>query len=212
MKISDQKHHWDQLHRQNALKAYSHNPTNFAKEVNRFISPRSKILELGCGLGNDSVFFAKQDLTVVATDFSDEVIGQNVKNYRNISRLSFKVMDMSKTPLPFKNNSFDCVYARLSLHYFLDKVTQNIIKEIYRILKQDGLLLFICKSTEDLSYGKGSKIEKDVYELNGHIRHFFSEEYAKDLLKNGFKILLLKSGQGVFYGEKSGYIKVVARK
>ena len=119
---------------------------------------------------------------------------------------------MGKTPFPFENNSFDCVYARLSLHYFSDRVTWNIIKDVHRILNQDGLLLFVCKSLEDSLYGKGTKIEKDVYELNDHIRHFFSKDYAKDLLKNRFKFLLLKSGQEDFYGEKSGYVKVVAKK
>ena len=212
MNISDQKSHWDILHKQGALKAFSDNPTNFAKEITKYIPPNSKILELGCGLGNDSYYFAKQRHAVIATDFSDEAIKQNNEKYKDARRLTFKVMDMNKSPYPFKENDFDCVYSRLSLHYFSDEITRKIVKEVFRILKHNGLLFFLCKSTGDPLYGKGRLIEKDMYEFNGHIRHFFSKDYSKDLLKGKFRILKLESGMEDFYGEKSGYIKVIAKK
>ena len=88
----------------------------------------------------------------------------------------------SNHPLPFRDNTFDVVYARLSLHYFRDSVTKEIFKEIHRILKPDGRLSFLCKSTGDSFYGKGEEIEKDLFEYEGYMRHFFTENYAKECL------------------------------
>lgn len=212
MNTSDQKLHWNKLHKQNVLKAYSDNPTDFAIEAAKLFPGNATVLELGCGLGNDSAYFAKNDHNVIGTDFSDEVIKQNKYRYKNIEKLQFQVFDMSKMPYPFRNNNFDVVYTRLSLHYFDDKTTRNMINEINRLLEQDGLLFYLCKSNKDPLYGKGKKIEKDMFELNRHVRHFFSEDYSRDLLKDKFKILKLESGTEDFYGEKSGYIKVVAKK
>lgn len=210
--IVDQKDYWNKLHNSDRLKPYSHNLTNFAKEVAQLLPAKARVLELGCGLGNDSFYFVKSRHIVIAVDFSDEIIRQNKARYKNTPNLIFKVLDISKSPYEFLNVEFDAVYARLSLHYFTDKLTKKIVRETHRILKAGGLLCFLCKSTKDPLYGQGRKIERDMYELSGHIRHFFSEEYTKKLLKNKFEIVKLESGREEFYGKKSAYLKVVATK
>src|SRR2546422_160092 len=101
-------------------------------------------------------------------------------------------------PFPFHANTFDVVYARLSLHYFTGAQTQQIFREIHRILKPGGLLCFICKSTKDPLYGQGKKIEEDMFELKGHVRHFFSEAYARKCLERGYKIKKMESGKETY--------------
>jgi len=92
------------------------------------------------------------------------------------------------------------------------KDVEPIYKQFLRVLKQNGLFCFLCKSIGDPICGQGTKIEKDMFELDGHIRHFFNDEYITDLLKNMFKILKVESGEENFYGKKSAYIKVIARR
>lgn len=210
--MNNQKQHWNELHNQDRLKTYSHHPTSFAQEVINSFPPHAKILELGCGLGNDSYYFVQQGHAIIATDFADEALKQNTKKYKKIPNLQFAFLDISQIPYNFKDNEFDIVYARLSLHYFTDRITKEIIQEIHRVLKSGGLFCFLCKSIQDPLYGRGIKIEKDMYELNNHVRHFFSGEYAKQLLKNKFTIIKLKSGKEDFYGKKSSYIKVTTVK
>lgn len=209
--MTDQKSYWNELHTQGDIDHYSDRPTDFAIEVSKFISPQAKILELGCGVGNDAAFLAKNGYDVVATDFSDIAIKKNTKRYKTIGNLVFQVLDMS-APLGYEDNTFDVVYARLSLHYFKDEVTQNIFKEIYRVLKPNGLLCFICKSVNDPLYGQGKQLEADMFELEGHIRHFFSEGYVKKFLAGLYNIVKLESGNEKFYGSKSAFVKVIARK
>lgn len=82
---------------------------------------------------------------------------------------------------------------------------------MYRVLKPGGYVCFMCKSVEDSIYGEGVEIEKDMFEREGHVRHFFSEKYVQDLLKNRFKIEIIKSDVKKLYERQSSFIKVIAR-
>lgn len=209
--MKDQRQHWNNAHEKQWLHAHSQHQTEFAEEVNAVIPKRAKILELGCGEGNDSIYFAEQDHEITATDFSDIVITQNKKRYTN-PNLQFTEQNISQ-PLNYPDDSFDVVYARLSLHYFPDDVTQKIFKEIKRVLKPGGVLHFMCKSTSDGIYGQGRKIEPDMFELDGHVRHFFSEDYAAKLANvSGLTDLTVASGEDMVYDRKSAFIKASARK
>lgn len=209
--MKDQLEHWNNAHSKQWLHRHSSQKTAFAEEVSIQLSPNSKILELGCGEGNDSIYFAELGHEIVATDFSDIVIEQNKKRW-TATNLTFKVQDITN-PFEFEGSEFDAVYARLSLHYFTDEATQEIFREINRVLKPGGKLVFMCKSTDDSIYGQGSQIEADMYELDGHVRHFFSEEYAtKKLSEAGLSLVNIKSGEEQIYDRQSAFIKVVAIK
>lgn len=208
--MESQREHWDGLHAKGALDHFADDPTPFCYEVAALLPPHQKILELGCGAGNDSNYFAMLGHQVLATDFSEVAIEKNREFYKN-DNLTFEVLDISNA-LPFKNNSYDLVYARLSLHYFTDEKTREIVGEIARILKPGGLLAFVCKSTSDPKYGVGKMIEKDMYENGGHVRHFFSKNYTEKLLQDEFETLKLEEGEEEFYSDISAFIKVIARK
>lgn len=209
--MKDQREHWNHAHAEQWLRKHSTTQTKFAEEVNETIPANSAILELGCGEGNDSIYFAKNGHAVTATDFSDVVIEKNLEQGVHYN-LDFEVLDISNR-FNFDDASFDVVYARLSLHYFSDQVTRDIFKEIARVLKPGGMLCFMCKGTEDSLYGQGDKIENDMYELKGHVRHFFSEKYAKDLLDQaGLTMQSSESGKEMIYDRVSAFVKVVAKK
>lgn len=207
--MNDQIQLWNTLHKKGKVNHSFNKPTSFAKEVQKLFSQKLRILELGCGVGNDSYYFASQGHEVLGTDFSQVAIEKNNKYFKE-NNLKFRILDISK-PTNFPDNSFDVIYAHLSLHYFTDEITKKIFRELNRILKPSGLLCFLCKSTEDPSYGKGKQIEIDMFEENGHIRHFFSENYVKECLKSIFYIQKLDLGWEDFYNRHSAFIKVIAK-
>lgn len=184
--------------------------TDFAEEVLTIIKPNSRILDLGCGLGNDDTIFAQAGHIILATDFSEVAISKCSKRFSNYSNLKFEILDLTE-PFRFSDNEFDVVYAKLSLHYFTDQVTKEIFNEIYRVLKPSGYFCFLCKSIKDKYYGKGKVIEKDMFKNNEHIKHFFSEEYTKSLLKDKFVIAKIVNGYEKFYGNDHAFIKVIAQ-
>lgn len=209
--MNDQKNLWNKAHSEEQIHHYSKTPTDFALKVLSLIPPNASVLELGCGVGNDSIAFANAAHEILATDLSEVAIKQNKERFNRVTNLRFEVLDMGQQ-FPLEANTYDVVYARLSLHYFQDNVTKRIFDDIHRVLKPQGLLCFMCKSTNDVLYGKGDKIEEDMFENEGHVRHFFSREYAKECLADKFKVVELEEKTDLLYGKSSSFIEIIAQK
>lgn len=187
-------------------------PNNFAIRAYKLIKPKHKtLLDLGCGTGRDSLYFAHKGLNVTAADWSQSGLDQLKKlaKKRKVANLEVIQQDISK--LTFKPNSFDVIYAHLSLHYFDDKTTREIFDKLYGLLKQDGLLFVKCKSIDDMLYGQGRKIEKNMYERENHVRHFFDKDYMTALLAK-FQIIKVRKSSSVYHSYKSSFIEAIAKK
>jgi len=198
---------WEKLYEKK--NRYGTEPCHFAIKSLEWMKKikGNKILELGCGEGKDSVFFAKNGYEVFSLDCSEKAIKSFEENIvkNDVKKLVHPILYDITIPLKFDDETFDVVFAHLSLHYFDDQTNTKIFTEIRRVLKVGGLLFVRVKSTEDQLYGKGKKIEEDMFEF-GHIRHFFSKEYLMSKIK-GFKILSIAQTK-----EKSDYsVKSVSR-
>ncbi|TSD06153.1 MAG: type 11 methyltransferase [Parcubacteria group bacterium Greene0714_7] len=182
-------------------------PNPFAKRAYVLMKKKhvKRVLDLGCGDGRDSIYFARKGVAVEAFDFSESGIESLKKKNPSIKA---HIGDIRK--LPFKKNSFDAVYAHLSLHYFSDSETEKIFSKLHAVLKKGGLLFVKCKSTDDLLFGKGKKVAENTYR-SGHVRHFFTKDYmAKQL--NTFKVLRLKKNSSSYASSKSSFIEAIAQK
>jgi SAM-dependent methyltransferase len=207
----NQQDHWIKKHKTGIISNFADNPYPLAIESCKYISKPAKVLDLGCGAGNDAKYFAEQGFEVIATDFIPIVIEENEERYKDIPNLKFEVLD-TKGLSDFAHSDFDLIYARLSIQYFTDAETKSIFKAIQDKLKTGGLFAFLCKSINDPMYGQGELVEENMYSWDGQVRHFFSEEYAKECLANDFKIITLESGDEILYGKKSSYVKVISKK
>jgi SAM-dependent methyltransferase len=207
--IPDQHDLWSRIY--NDEPDIHEHGSDFARECLALLPAPSRILELGCGPGGDAEAFARAGHTVIATDFVASAIAANQQRLQDLPNLSFQVM-RNDEPYPFADGAFDAVYAHLTLHYFPHDITANVFTEIRRVLKPGGWLMFACKSPDDPLYGKGAPIEPDMFVYrNGQVRHFFSEDYARSLLANGFTDVEVTPHKGKLYGGKSAWITVVAR-
>ncbi len=209
--IPDQTPVWDRKHDLGQHENLRHTPSPLARLAEPSFKRQSAILELGCGVGRDAVFFAKQGHHVVATDSSVVVIQQDKKQFSD-SGVGFFIVDMRKD-LPYETASFDVAYANLSLHYYSHEMTPKIIKEIWRVLKPGGIIAFACKSVEDVHYGNGEEVEKNVFvSATGHVRHLFSINYAQQLLIKKFKIEHLDEVEEDYNGKHSNIVRCIAIK
>jgi SAM-dependent methyltransferase len=210
--LPDQRAHWDAVRRQTAAPTTAHGPSSFAQAFARRLPATARVLELGCGPGHDSAHFATLGHIVVATDFSIEALRPARAIHGDGPGLSFCLLDLA-APLPFRDAAFDAIYARLSLHYFPDRVTRRIFRELRRVLPPGGVLGFMCKMTGDPLYGRGREIEPDMFELKGHLRHFFSPDYARTCLtRDGdFVLIELTERRDTLYDRDSAFIEVFAQ-
>ncbi len=159
------------------------------------------IVELGAGLGRDTIFFAKNSIHVTALDYSSsaiKVIKQKANENNLLDLVSAKVFDIRKK-LPFKENSVDLCFSHMLYCMALSNFDlENLNKEIFRILKPDGINIYTVRHTGDGDYKNGVHIGEDLYENDGFIVHFFSERKIRNLSK-GFDILKIeKFEEGTF--------------
>ena len=142
------------------------------KYMELFTNIKTPILDLGSGTGNDTLYLSEKGYSVIACDFSNEAL-ENVKKY--IPAAQAKLLDISKK-LPFYDNMFEIIIADLSLHYFDNETTTEIMKEIKRILKDGGHLLARVNSVNDINHGagQGKKIEENFYYVEGYNKRFFN--------------------------------------
>ena len=149
----------------------------------------SKIIELGAGLGRDTIYFAKNLIHVVALDYSQsglEAINQKAKKNSLSNSITTNFFDVRKK-LPFEDNSVEACYSHML--YCMALTTselENLNNEIYRVLKPNGINIYTVRHTKDGDYKNGIHRGEDLYEKDGFIVHFFSEKKVKSLLK-GFK-------------------------
>lgn len=104
-----------------------------------------RVLDLGCGLGQDTKWLRGRGLKVTACDFAKQAVQQVQQICPEAEAI---VLDM-REGLPFKNGSFGLVNANLSLHYFSIDETAKIWAEIYRILAPGGKLIGVVNSARN---------------------------------------------------------------
>lgn len=174
----------------------------------------SAILEIGCGQGADAFAFGAAGYRVDATDFAENAIraARVALPDALAGKVSLRRVDATG-PLPFADGRYAAVYAYLSLHYFDDATTRDVFAEICRVLRPAGLFGFTVKSVNDRLYGLGDRIGPDMYCRDGHVRHFFSQPYARRLLR-GWKVLSMVERQGSYVGARGidTFLAVIARR
>ena len=215
--IPDQRSFWNEWHGKHGAtgedQVHRVSRETFLRELKGAGGDLS-VLDLGCGQGHDVRRFAQAGYTVFGMDFSTEAIKRARRatpwiRWRRRQRTNLREHDITRR-LPYPDHSFDGVFSHLALHYITDEVTRRVFADIERVTKPGGILVFTVKSVADSYCGKGDRIANNVYCRKGHVRHFFSDDYARELL-TGWAIQTIEHLEGHYAShEPSNFILVVA--
>lgn len=153
-----------------------------------------KILDLGCGGGNNTIFLAEQGFCTYGIDGSPMAIKITKKRLKEKKLSAFLIVSNFKK-LPFSNCFFDCIIDRQSISFGnLFNEIEIIIKEIYRVLKYNGRYIGLLMNEDNPNRKYGNKIEKNTYNdfkkgnlVNSGLTHFFNKNEIK-LFFNKFEI------------------------
>jgi ubiquinone/menaquinone biosynthesis C-methylase UbiE len=99
------------------------------------------LLEIGCGMGFDSLEFLKRGVRVTATDLTANAVRLAQRHFELEGVIAEEVRAANALDLPFADGTFDAVWANGVLHATGD--TQRAIREARRVLKPGGRAL-IC--------------------------------------------------------------------
>ena len=142
-------------------------PSPFAVEVSSKLPKGSKVLDFGCGNGRDSVFFASQGLTVVATDICSKAVELTA------SKLPAGSEAFVSDGLNLPNTPVDYAYARFVLHALTESDQDVVLRWMRRHVKRQ---VFIeTRSTKDPRFGRGQVVGRNAY-VDTHYRRFMSAE------------------------------------
>jgi len=157
------------------------NPSLFAQEFVEELKDNklSKILEVGCGNGRDSIFFSRAGMNVTAIDVSPSAIelAQSNAAKEEITNIRFMVANVEE--LPFTDNEFESLFTLSVIHSTNLKKT---ISQIARVVRKGGLVfIYLYANTE---YVNG-KVEN----------HITVDDFINLLQENGLEILDFYSEQ-----------------
>lgn len=120
-----------------------------------------RVLDLGCGTGWTSGFFARAGHEVVGVDIAPEAVERAEKFFKAEKlNLSFKCSDYDK--LPYKNE-FDVVVFFDALHHSIDE--KDGLRAAYRALKPGGKII-LCEPGTGHSKHPQSIYAVETYGVN----------------------------------------------
>lgn len=129
------------------------NPLNRQPQLSKIFNENikkvrnKKILEIGCGRGEMSVYFAKKGAKVFGLDVGPSLI-DSARALAKINQVKCKFLVFDCTRLPFDQDYFDLVFVNDVLHHLSSPAMKKTIAEIYRVLARGGIA-FINEPVED---------------------------------------------------------------
>ena len=125
--------------------------------------PTGRVLDFGCGSGNNAKLFLDKGYRVTGTEITKSARAPCKQNGLDDLVITKSFPDR----LPFADNEFDAIVSNQVLYYLgsKDRIT-SICNELRRVLKPDGVVCFTMMAPRDVYISKhGTKIEEDIYEV-----------------------------------------------
>ncbi|MGE5329815.1 MAG: class I SAM-dependent methyltransferase [Deltaproteobacteria bacterium] len=112
-----------------------------------------KVLDIGCGNGYSLISLARHiESEYVGMDFSENMLlgaQKLIEKFRTELKSIPEFIQGDVRKLPFEDNMFDCVLSeRCLLNLPSREMQYDTIKEVYRVLKDDGIYVMV-EGTED---------------------------------------------------------------
>lgn len=142
----------------------------------RYKKEPKEILEMACGTGNLSYYFARDGYKLTCFDASHEMLSMAYKKlnrFKNIKMLNLDMIDFNL------NKKFDCVLSICdSINYITDKDDLLMVfKNVWNHMKDDGVFIFDINSEYKLKniIGNNTFIE-DRGDIYYSWENYFDEE------------------------------------
>ena len=152
---------------------------------------KPNLLDLGCGDGWLSIWFAKQDFKVEGIDSSEVAIkGARIKAKKEDLKISFKIGDALDFPYPDK--SFDIVFDRGLFHHQPKTEWNRYIGGVKRVLRDKGYFYLVVFSDKAPfpKRGKGKMWHKEKDDTGyWSYDHFFNHGLIEEIFGKHFKIV-----------------------
>lgn len=155
------------------------------------VAPR--VLDLGCGMGRNSLAMAQSGLDVYGLDIDEKPLN-TAKNIVHRMKQDIKYVQGDMRNMPFESGFFDAVFADNILTLTSHMGMIQTMDEIYRVLRFGGeaFMVFTDKTMPVLQNGR--MVDHDTIMLNvqygshSAVANFVDDNSLKNVLR-GFSVL-----------------------
>ncbi len=167
------------------------------KQVIKNIPIKSKILEIGGGSGWQAI---------ILENLGHKVSSIDIKNSFYLEEKVFNVETYDGKNLPFKNKNFDVIFSSNVLEHI--KEINSYQKELYRVLKDDGIAIHLMPSATWRIWTIFTDLLKSWYLAGPHGEHapnifieilFFKKTWWKKQFSNNNWYILSTGTNNLFY-------------
>ena len=176
--ISHRKY-WDAFYSQQRREVPAE-PSPFATWVAEHHGSARPLVDVGCGTGRDSLWFASQGRHVVGMDYNQGVLrratrrserGELSTEFRLVNLYDSRSVLSWGAQLAHRDEPCD-VYARFTLHALREEGRANLVRLASMALRREGKLFLEFRTTRDA----------DLPHVFNHKRHFLAPDDVRELI------------------------------
>ena len=205
----DDKEYWTKFYSTNPQ---LNNPSTFAQFAIDYLDEGKNLIDMGCGNGRDTVFFALNNINALGVDQVEAEIDNLSKTHNENDKLNFKADDFTR--LDPAETKYDYVYSRFTFHSIPEKNEDMTLDWIEENIQKDGLFLLEARSIKDPMFQKGRKLSDDENCTDHYRRYLHFDKITQKIEDHGFEIIykVESDGLAVYKDDDPVVIRVIAKK
>lgn len=142
---------------------------------------KTRVLDIGCGLGDNAIFLARKGFSVTCMDIARLAIKKGkVKAAKQKVIVDFRVGDALRLNEYFEEQSFDTVIDSGLFHSLDDEDRLPFAKQIRRVLVDGGKYFLLCFSDKEPGTEGPRRISRE------EIQRTFSQLFRIDYIRDTF--------------------------
>ncbi|MCG1020987.1 class I SAM-dependent methyltransferase [Sutcliffiella horikoshii] len=145
-----------------------------------------KLLEVGCGTGQSSTFIRSLGIDITPIDNHPLMVQKANKRFAE-ENMELCALQMNVEQCEFKDCSFDFILSESVLSF---TNTSKTLPELFRVLKDDGMLVAV-EMTKKSSLPL--KLEKNMRKFYGMPSIWTTEEWKKRFISSGFRTVAIST-------------------
>ena len=213
--MSDDKQYWENYYKKNSKPT---KPSSFAIFASNYLDDNKTLVELGCGNGRDSIYFADK-LNVIAIDQVQcemeylnrahktetvTFIADDFTDLKNVEGANKKELD----------KKIDYIYSRFTFHAINEKKENRTLDWIESVLDEDGMFLLEARSMKDPMFKQGNALSENENFTDHYRRYMDLDKIVEKLESREFEIIFkIEDNDLAVYKDDNPYvIRIIAKK
>jgi len=213
--MGNDKSYWEEYYRKNSKPAQ---PSSFAKFVSQHIEENRTLVELGCGNGRDSLYFAEK-LNVIAIDQVECEMDYLNREHKTetITFLADDFTNLKNAAGPNRDEldkKIDYIYSRFTFHSINEKKENSTLDWIESTLDEDGMFFLEARSIKDPMFMKGTNLSETENFTDHYRRYMNFDKIIEKIESRNFEIIFkIEDKDLAVYKDDNPYvIRIIAKK